>query len=225
MNTLDSMIDEFFSKLGPTEYQKKETHQYTMTLPSSIMDGSHKWTCVGWALANTDHRLFTWLKFSSQDICRDTLKGPDGKFDWNHVPELYEQWKSFDTNNPDSLSHRSIMYWSKIDAYDKCCKEVRNETIDYYIDITIDKITEWDLANVLFNIFKDQFACVSIKIIDGMSLEITDGLKLIQEIHFAIRFLAICIQNMCNVFSVIRFKCNQWIKLMRVIRNYSKTYV
>jgi P4 family phage/plasmid primase-like protien len=54
------------------------------------------------------------------------------------------------------------MYWSKNDARDKY-DSIRTETIDFFISQTIQTATEFDLASVLFNMYKDRFVCTSIK--------------------------------------------------------------
>jgi P4 family phage/plasmid primase-like protien len=163
--TLDALLDGLFEDIGPCDYRIKETHQYTMCLPDTYYGpGSHdKWIRVGWALANTSPKLFlTWIKFSCQQNCRQTLRGANGKFDWTCVKELYEQWNKFEVNNPDNLSHRSIMFWCKNDARGKY-NDIRTQTIDYFIEQTVQTATDFDLASVLFNMFKDEFVCVSIK--------------------------------------------------------------
>lgn len=161
---LDNMLENMFEDIGPIDYRLKETHEYTMSLPSSYYGpGSYtKWIKVGMALHNTKHDLFlTWLKFSCRENCRDTLKGVNGKFDWRQVNELYETWNKFSFNT-DGLTYRSIMYWSKNDARDKY-DSIRTETIDFFISQTIQTATEFDLASVLFNMYKDRFVCTSIK--------------------------------------------------------------
>jgi P4 family phage/plasmid primase-like protien len=109
-----------------------------MILPKSYYEsGSYnKWIRVGWALKN--------------------------EFTWSSVTELYSMWQNFDYNNPDGLTSRSIMYWAKNDAL-LAYKKIRQETVSYFIDETIKTITEWDLANVLYQMYKDQFVCISIK--------------------------------------------------------------
>ena len=162
--TLDNMLETMFDDIGPNDYRLKETHAYTLSLPASYYGpGSYtKWIKVGMALHNTKPELFlTWLKFSCQENCRDTLKGVNGKFDWRMVPELYAQWNGF-AYNPEGLTYRSIMYWSKNDASEKY-DAIRKETVDFFIDQTIQTATEFDLAAVLFNMYKDRFVCVSIK--------------------------------------------------------------
>ena len=162
---LDAMLADQFDSLTPTEYKIKETHSYTMALPKEYYGpGSYtKWIRVGWALANTHPKMFlTWLKFSCQDGGRGTLTGANGKFDWSNVVDLWEEWKKFEFMTSDGLSKRSIMYWAKNDALKKY-HEIRSETIDYYIDQTVQDATEFDLATVLFQLYKEEFVCVSIK--------------------------------------------------------------
>jgi len=163
---LDELLEELFDDIGPCNYKLKETHDYTMCLPESYYGpGSFtKWIRVGWALANTNDKLFlTWLKLSSQDNCRDTLKGSNGKFDWSNVEDLYNMWSAFEKGGgANNLSDKSIMYWAKNDAYKKY-KEIYNETISYFIEQSITTTTEFDLANVLYQMYKDRFVCVSIK--------------------------------------------------------------
>ena len=163
--TLDALLENIFEEIGPCNYRIKETHQYTMCLPVSYYGpGSYnKWIRVGWALANTSDKLFlTWVKFSCQEHCRESLKGANGKFDWSCVKELYEIWNKFEFANVDGLTHRSIMFWCKNDARQKY-NDIRKETIDYFIDQTVQTATDFDLASVLYNMFKDDFVCVSIK--------------------------------------------------------------
>lgn len=164
--TLDKIIDCMLEQINPADYRIRETHEYTMALPNTYYGkGSYsKWLRVGWALANTSHKLFvTWLKMSAQENGRNTLSR-GGKFDWdNSVQTMYDMWKTFDcSGSPDGLSYRSIMYWCKKDAFDKY-EKIRKHTIDYFIDQTTIDGTECDLASVLYNLFKDKFVCVSIK--------------------------------------------------------------
>lgn len=162
---LDNMLEALFDDIGPINYRIKETHDYTLSLPASYYGpGSYnKWIKVGMALHNTSADLFlTWLKFSSQEGCRDTLKGANGKFDWRNVPELYETWEKFSHDNSECLTYRSIMYWSKNDARDKY-DTIRADTIDFFVSLTMQNVTEFDLAQVLYNMYRDRFVCASIK--------------------------------------------------------------
>ena len=161
MSQLDHLIEVFIDSLGQNDYELKEIHSFTMILPENYYnEGSYsKWIRVGWALKNTNEKLFlTWMKFSSQ--CK--------RFDFRDLPDFYNMWKSFEVKNSDGLTSRSIMYWAKTDNL-KQYKVIREETISYYVDQTLetmiqkDKVTEYDLAIVLFQLFKDKFVCVSVK--------------------------------------------------------------
>ena len=161
MATLDNLIECFIDEISCTEYEIKETHQFTMILPENYYaTGSYnKWIRVGWALKNTHEKHFlTWVKFSSQD----------SSFRFSEVQNMYAMWKNFDVKNSDGLTNRSIMFWAKTDNLVEY-KKIRNETISYYIEQTLqtmilkDKVAEFDLAVVLYQLFKDQFVCVSIK--------------------------------------------------------------
>ena len=153
---LDQKIDKLFADIRAIDYELKETHDFVMILPESFYGaGSYdKWIRVGWALKNTSDRLFlTWLKFSSQS----------SEFSYDSIPELYERWQSFEIKNEDCVTNRSIMYWAKNNSTKTIYDSVRKSTIEYFINITIQTSTEFDFANVLYNIFKDSFVCASIK--------------------------------------------------------------
>ena len=151
-----NMLSDF--EENPRDYELKETHNFTMILPKSYWEeGSfNKWIRVGWALKNTSKKLLpTWIKFSSQSK----------NFKINEIDELIRYWDSFNYENQDGLTNRSIMYWAKIDNL-KEYKEIQQETLSHYIELTIEGNngpTEWDLARVLYQISKDEFVCVSIK--------------------------------------------------------------
>jgi len=152
---IDNILNNTFDNINPGDYELLETHRFTMLLPEKYYGpGSYNaWLRVGWALKNTNSKLFlTWMKFSSQSE----------EFDFDDIQKYYEMWDGFDHNNPDSLTNRSIMYWVKMDAHAEY-KQVRSETKDYFIEQTVTTSTEFDLANVLYQIYKDEFVCISIK--------------------------------------------------------------
>ena len=157
VDKLDALVEDMIESIenSPMDYELKETHGFAMILPKSYYDtGSrNKWIRTGWALKNSSLKLLpTWLKFSSQSR----------EFRFADIPELIEQWNMFDTNNPDGLTHRSIMYWAKMDNPTEY-KKVREETISYYMELTVEHQAEWDFAQVLYQMCKDEFICVSVK--------------------------------------------------------------
>lgn len=167
---LDLVVKETLDQLTARDYEMIETHKYTMTLPEKYYGKSsyEKWLRVGMALSETCNLLFiTWVAFSSQS--------KDFKF--CDIPDMYDRWQKFDRKGPAVLTRRSIMHWSKQDAGAKF-KAVRDESVDYYIDKTIiplmDDFSEgnkgngkpcgdFDIANVLKQLYKDEYVCVSIK--------------------------------------------------------------
>jgi len=165
-NALANFLDEL---IMPQEYDLREAHDYTMILPETYYGiGSFvKWIRVGWALRNISDKLFiVWIAFSSKA----------SNFSYSSISELFNSWQSFDLKNPKGLTKRSIMHWAKQDA-PELYKKVRANTIDHYIDQTVRAITldnlgsdknargcgDSDLANVLYQMYKDEFVCVSVK--------------------------------------------------------------
>lgn len=156
MEMLDKKIEELFCDVRPTDYEIKEIHNYVMILPDTFYGpGSYdKWIRVGWALKNTSDKLFlSWVKMSSKS----------SEFSFDQIEDMYETWQKFDYKNEDGLTSRSIIYWAKNNALKEDYEKVRDETIDYFIQESIKTSTEYDFANVLYNIFKDLFVCASIK--------------------------------------------------------------
>ena len=154
---IDRFIENQMTNLQPTEFIIKEVHQFVMILPELYYGaGSYdKWIRVGWALKNTDSRLFlTWLKFSSQS----------NEFSYDSIGELYSMWKDFESSNPDGLTNRSIMYWAKNDGPIAKYNKIKNETVEHLMTITVEKgATDFDLANVLYHLFNDRFICTDVK--------------------------------------------------------------
>ena len=155
---LSMAVEVMLNMLEPKEYEIRETHYYTMALPSQYYDPYDKWLRVGLALHNTSDKLFlTWMLFSAKSA----------KFSYANIMRHYDTWSNF-PYSPDGLTRRSIMYWAKNDCLEDYTR-IRNETIDNFIHQTIcnettnDASTDVDLATVLYTIFKDRFVCVSVK--------------------------------------------------------------
>jgi P4 family phage/plasmid primase-like protien len=163
--TLDAELEKIFENIDASEYKLKEVHDYTMLLPIAYYGpGSYnKWIKVGLALRNESPKHFlTWLKFSCQDKCRDTLKGSNGKFDWSCVPELFQTWEKFNVNNNNIVTYKSIMYWAKTENREKF-DAIQKDTTGFYVKQSLQGGTEFDLAAVLHSMKKDNYVCTSIK--------------------------------------------------------------
>lgn len=151
---LEACVERFIEEIETDKnYFIKETHLYTMALTDNFYNPYDKWIRVGWALKNTHESLFiTFIAFSAQS----------SKFDFDKISDFYEQWCSWNNTNEQSLTFRSVIYWAKNDNYEKY-KEIRQETIDYFVEKTIESDTDYDFAQVLYHMYKDDFTCVSIK--------------------------------------------------------------
>ena len=150
---LDKAVDYMLNQLKPNEYEIRETHQYTQQLPEKYYEpGSHALNRqVAFALKNTDERLFiSWV----------LLRSKASDFEYNTIPDLYIQWKKYFNKTKESITKRSIMYWVKQDnpqGYEK----IKNTTVDYYVEESLNTQTEYDLAQVLKHMFKDKYVCIS----------------------------------------------------------------
>jgi len=141
------------AKLKSNEYEIRETHEYTQVLPEMYYQpGSHLLNRqVAFALKRTDERLFiSWVK----------LRSKASDFYYNSIPELYNQWNKYFNTTRHGVTRRSIMYWAKqhnFEGYEK----VKNSSIDFYIEESLNTQTEYDLAQVLKQMYKDKYVCVS----------------------------------------------------------------
>lgn len=155
--TLDKALNLIFKKLKPNDYEIREMHEYAQVLPERYYQpGSHLLNRkVAFALKNTDERLFlSWIK----------LRSKASDFDFNDIPNKYAEWKKFNKSNQtnEKVTKRSLMYWAKQDNYDGY-ETVKKNTIDFFINETLTTQAEYDLAQVLKQMFKDKYVCVSYK--------------------------------------------------------------
>ena len=128
-------------------------HKFTMALPESYYGpGSYNnWIRVGWALKNEDEKLIlTWIVFS--------LKSENT--DYSDIDELVDRWDGFERYNEDGLSAKSIRFWVKQNNHEEYDK-IYKESIDYYIEKTAYQNQEYDLTEVLYELYKDKYVCVS----------------------------------------------------------------
>jgi len=142
-------------------YTFKETHDYLMIIHSTFSDTYKSWIEVGWALKNTDERLFiSWMLFSakstkySNDFSDINIR--------NTVIDHYEMWKNFKKDDA-CLTNKSIIYWAKTCYIGK--KDIENKwellqksSIDYYLDQAIkSKGCDYDMGLIIYCKFKENF--------------------------------------------------------------------
>ena len=189
---LDSVTDNHL------EYDLKATYEIVNILPPSYYeDGSYdKWIRVGWALKNTNPKLLiVWIAFSAKAK----------NFQYSSIRDLCDKWNGFDMRKQGGLTKLSLIHWAKTDAKEEY-EIVRRKTIDYYVEKTIKssstkKISDktgcgdWDLANVLYQLYKGEYVCVSIKANiwykykDNRWIEIDSGTTLRKSISVQLREL------------------------------------
>jgi P4 family phage/plasmid primase-like protien len=166
---LKTAIQQFLDSLTSVDYELREAYEYTMALPKTYycVGSFTKWIRVGWALRNISPRLFiVWVAFSAK---------AEG-FSYTSIrDDLWERWSSFSANG-EGLTKRSIMYWVKQECPDKY-KEVHNSSVETFIDMTLENTAatvsgddkraagsgDYDIATVLYQLFRDQYKCVSVK--------------------------------------------------------------
>jgi P4 family phage/plasmid primase-like protien len=147
-------INSIMSNLKSTEYEVKEIHEYTQILPPIFYEpGSHDLNRkVAFALKQTDERLFlSWVM----------LRSKASDFDYDTIPDLYQKWTKYFKIKPDGVTKQSIMFWARQYAPDEFMRIKRN-TVNYYIDETITSPTEFDFANVLYQMYKHKYVCSGI---------------------------------------------------------------
>jgi P4 family phage/plasmid primase-like protien len=152
VSDLQDQLDDFFETLSTDNNNLIETHKYLMCLPPSYADDYSKWIRCGWALHNTNNNMFlSWMVFSSQSP----------KFDIGDVEGYYEEWLKMDE---EGLTDRSIMYWAKQENPTEY-NIIRKETIDFFMERSAkdNKPNESDIAQVLYQLYKDEYRCSSIK--------------------------------------------------------------
>lgn len=153
LDTVDALrkyAEEFIDNLPPSYYKLKDCHKYTKILPASYADDRNKWIRLGWALHNCSKKMFfTWMYFSSNS----------DKFEIVDMIGYYEEWKNF---KPGGVTMGSIVFWAKTESPDEY-KEIQETTMQHLINESIKTCSEWDIANVLFHHFKDEFRCADPK--------------------------------------------------------------
>jgi len=152
---LDKAIAQMLRNLQPNEYEIEEIHKYTQALPARYYEpGSHLLSRqVAFALKHTDERLFlSWVK----------LRSKASDFDYKTIPDLYSQWKKFQrsSQNGSKVTRKSIMYWVRKENFEEY-EKIKNTTIEHYLEKSFETGTEYDLAMVLKQMYKDKYVCVS----------------------------------------------------------------
>jgi P4 family phage/plasmid primase-like protien len=154
--TLEKAVNILLKTLKDNnQYEIAEIHYFTQALPEKYYEpGSHILNRqVAFALKHTDERLFlSWVQ----------LRSKASDFDYLSIPELYTLWKKFHRTNLDGIkvTKKSIMYYLRKDNFEEY-EKIKSCTIDHYLENAFETGTEYDIAMVLKQMYKDKFVCVS----------------------------------------------------------------
>ena len=172
---LQALLDLFLDNLDKVfDYELQEAYDYVMVLPPDYYEkGSHmKRIKVCWALRHiSEALLIVWIAFIYQRQDKD----------FSRMAEWLDIWTKTNNQVVVPLTKGSIRHWAKHDnpqGYEK----VRTQTIDYYIEQSIRKVTldnldiigdsdankskgddDYGKAFVLYQLFKDEYVCPSPK--------------------------------------------------------------
>jgi P4 family phage/plasmid primase-like protien len=147
---LEEEVENLLESTNSHDYHLRETYEFTMILPAAYYTDYDKWLTVGFALHNTDPRLFlVWMLFSSQS----------NKFYFSEINNNFMTWKNM---RNEGVTERSILYWAR-EGNPVEYEKIRVKTIDYFIEKTLDAATDHNMALVLYHKFKGHFICASIK--------------------------------------------------------------
>jgi P4 family phage/plasmid primase-like protien len=152
--TLERAVSNLIKNFDKTRnYEAKEAHLFSQILPAKYYEpGSHLLNRqVAFALKHTDDKLFlSWI----------LLRSKASDFEYSTIPDLFHQWKKYFNTSKEGVTKRSIMYWARKENFEEY-EKINKETIDYYVEAAVETSTEYDLAVVLKQMFKDKYVCVS----------------------------------------------------------------
>jgi P4 family phage/plasmid primase-like protien len=152
---LNSQVSLFINSLKSDEHHIKETHEFTQILPEKFYEpGSHDLnTKIAFALKNTDERLFlSWV----------LLRSKASDFNYSDIPDLKKRWNHHLTPKDGSavLTRRTIMYYAKQENPEEY-QRILEKSSEYYIQLALKDGSDWDLAMVVYQMFKDKYVCAS----------------------------------------------------------------
>lgn len=142
-----SLLKQTRSNVKLNESNQYELSQKLIKLLKPERANSYQsWIYVGWCLRNIDHRLLPeWIEFSKQ-----SSKYVDGECEsiWNYMQEK-------------GMGMGTLCMWTKEDS-PREYENIRSNDLSYSILISMSCL-DYDIAQVVYNLFRDEFSCASIK--------------------------------------------------------------
>jgi P4 family phage/plasmid primase-like protien len=155
-DTLSRAVQWMLSALKPSEYEIRETHEYTQALSDAYYKpGSHNANyLVACALKTLSNRLLlSWIMLRSKAV----------DFQYSSIPELVNIWTSIPVSgkNGKRITFKSIPYWLKKENMDEFNK-INNSTVNYFAEQAIASGgADYDIAKVPHVMYREKFVCSS----------------------------------------------------------------
>lgn len=125
-------------------YDSKEIREIVLILNEDRCNNYMEWIEIGWALHNLDHSsqelLDIWIEFSKK-----SSKYKEG--------ECEKEWAKMKN---EGKTEGSLHHWAKIDNFEKW-KAIKDKNISKYIQISTKTSTNYDIAYVLFMMYRYEF--------------------------------------------------------------------
>lgn len=149
-----SLTLKHMKQYNNTQYDIQQISNLLNILSQQRISDYKMWIEVGWCLYNINQNdielLNLWIEFSKKD----------SKFKEGECEKKWSKMRGYNSNGK-KLGIGSLYYWAKNDNYDKYI-EIKRKDIRYYIDKSMN-CTNYDIARVMFEMFKYQYICASIK--------------------------------------------------------------
>ena len=124
----------------------EEIYKYTLVLSSKYYDNYDNWMKIGWALkTSSDDHFWTWILLSSKSE----------KFCFDDIERYKDMWDN-DFDEYGALTDASIRFWAKEDNFEEFDK-IRHDSIQTHIQKTISNYTDFDIAKVLYLLYREEF--------------------------------------------------------------------
>ncbi len=153
-------------------YDLAQIQEIMAILSPERAESYNTWMEVGWALHNIDanaiEMLELWIEFSKKS----------SKFEEGICEREWEKMKN------EGLSVASLYYWAKIDNYDEY-RRIMDKDTNQMLNKALEQITHWDVANVLYKIYKHEFKYSGGRwymFKNHLWIETSDGIELRQKI-------------------------------------------
>ena len=134
-----------------TETYEKYIHDHVKNLKSERYTNYADWIAVGQCLKNIHPDLEdVWLDFSSKG---EGFKEHESRLKWNSFGFRVEG---------ERLSAKSLLLWSRSDNFEHY-QRIESSNVDRLVDLAAASMTEYDVAQIIYAKYRDDFKCANYK--------------------------------------------------------------